>query len=183
MFLVLDISCYIEQKVSIQNLYSKLNLTETKQPHIVATLQEVSYAHAYRLGLYFVCSITAANAFVFIPAGYSDQFDKYSWTTIDDLGKDYDYQSIMHYDRRAFTKNGLPTIVNIYDESMVFGTGDKKLSQKDIIEINALYDCHSSIEINIVLIFLFFFVLKKGILCLKRRPTQQPNRKMYYIRY
>lgn len=81
---------------------------------------------------------------LFFFTGYSDQFDKYSWTTIDDLGKDYDYQSIMHYDRKAFTKNGLPTIVNIYDEAMEFGTSDKTLSQKDIIEINALYDCKSS---------------------------------------
>ena len=80
----------------------------------------------------------------FFSAGFSDQFDKYSWLTIDDLGKDYDYESIMHYDRRAFTKNGLPTIVNIYNEALEFGTNDKKLSQKDIIEINALYDCFSS---------------------------------------
>lgn len=82
--------------------------------------------------------------FFFFFAGFSDQFDKYSWLTIDDLGKDYDYESIMHYDRRAFTKNGLPTIVNTYNEAMEFGTNDKKLSQKDIIEINALYDCTSS---------------------------------------
>jgi len=77
-------------------------------------------------------------------AGFSDQFDKYSWLTIDDLGKGYDYESIMHYDRMAFTKNGKPTIVNTYNEAMEFGTNDKKLSQRDIIEINALYDCISS---------------------------------------
>ena len=77
-------------------------------------------------------------------AGFSDQFDKYSWLTIDDLGKDYDYESIMHYDRKAFTKNNLPTIVNTFNEDMDFSTNDKKLSQKDIIEINALYDCISS---------------------------------------
>ena len=80
----------------------------------------------------------------FFHTGFSDQFDKYSWKTLDDLGKDYDYQSIMHYDRRAFTKNGQPTVENIFDEYMEFGTPDKRLSQKDIIEINALYDCISS---------------------------------------
>ena len=83
------------------------------------------------------------NSYSFF-AGFSDQFDKYSWLTIDDLGKDYDYESIMHYDRFAFTKNGNPTIVNTYNEVMEFGTNDKKLSQRDIIEINALYDCISS---------------------------------------
>ena len=76
--------------------------------------------------------------------GFSNQFDKYSWKTIDDLGKDYDYRSIMHYDRTAFTKNGLPTIVNMFDEAMEFGTPERSLSQKDIIEINALYDCSTS---------------------------------------
>ena len=50
----------------------------------------------------------------------------------------------MHYDRTAFTKNGLPTIENIYDGSVEFGNAEKRLSQKDIIEINALYDCISS---------------------------------------
>lgn len=76
--------------------------------------------------------------------GFSEQFDKYSWRTIDDLGKDYDYESIMHYDRRAFTKNGSPTIVNIYNEAMEFGNKEKRLSKRDIIEINTLYDCHTT---------------------------------------
>lgn len=114
----------------------------------------MSYPHvlACRMSLHFndlVCvsiliSWSSAPQLILFLAGFSDQFDKYSWVTIDDLGKDYDYESIMHYDRRAFTKNGLPTIVNIYDETMEFGTNDKMLSQKDIIEINALYDCISS---------------------------------------
>lgn len=51
----------------------------------------------------------------------------------------------MHYDRRAFTKNGLPTIETIGDETFdEFGPPNQRLSQKDIIEINALYDCISS---------------------------------------
>ena len=50
----------------------------------------------------------------------------------------------MHYDRKAFTKNGLPTIERIDDGTTEFGPPDRRLSQKDIIEINALYDCTSS---------------------------------------
>ena len=57
------------------------------------------------------------------------------------MGKSYDYKSIMHYDRMAFTKNGLPTIVAIGDEKKEFGTKERRLSTGDIIEINALYDC------------------------------------------
>ena len=50
----------------------------------------------------------------------------------------------MHYDRRAFTKNGLPTIERIDKKTIEFGPSNQRLSQKDIIEINALYDCISS---------------------------------------
>lgn len=76
--------------------------------------------------------------------GQSDQFDKYSWRTIDELGVSYDYQSIMHYDRLAFTKNGLPTILAIGNENMEFKSPDFKLSTRDAVEINALYDCHKT---------------------------------------
>lgn len=93
---------------------------------------------------YFAPNENVLSKYCFLDTGFADQFDKYDWRTIDDLGKDYDFQSIMHYDRKAFSKNGLPTIVNIYNENMEFGTKDDRLSQKDIIEINALYDCISS---------------------------------------
>lgn len=73
--------------------------------------------------------------------GFSDQFDKYSWRTIDDLGVSYDYQSVMHYDRMAFTKNGKPTIVAIDNENMEFGTPEGRFSARDVVKINALYDC------------------------------------------
>jgi len=76
--------------------------------------------------------------------GLSDQFDKYSWKTIDDLGVSYDYQSIMHYDRKAFTRNGNPTIVAIGNENMEFKTPNRMLSTRDALEINALYDCKTS---------------------------------------
>ncbi|XP_078383081.1 uncharacterized protein LOC144665674 isoform X2 [Oculina patagonica] len=76
--------------------------------------------------------------------GFSSQFDKYSWETIDDLGVSYDYQSIMHYDRKAFTKNGKPTIVAIGNENMEFRNPDFKLSTRDALEINALYDCKTT---------------------------------------
>nr|CAD2205265.1 unnamed protein product [Meloidogyne enterolobii] len=43
--------------------------------------------------------------------GMQGQFEKYSQTTIQTLGSDYDYGSIMHYGPNAFTRNGLPTIM------------------------------------------------------------------------
>ncbi|EDO45480.1 predicted protein, partial [Nematostella vectensis] len=75
--------------------------------------------------------------------GFQDQFDKYTFQTLDQLGKDYDYDSIMHYDRKAFTKNGQPTVVAIGNPNKKFGGTGAALSPKDVIEINTLYDCQS----------------------------------------
>lgn len=38
-------------------------------------------------------------------------FNKYNKETIDSLGTKYDYDSVMHYGKTAFSKNGKPTIV------------------------------------------------------------------------
>lgn len=53
----------------------------------------------------------------------------------------------MHYDRKAFTKNGKPTIVAIGNEQLVFGTTSHGLSAGDIIEINALYNCKGKMHL------------------------------------
>lgn len=79
-----------------------------------------------------------------ILSGFADQFEKYTWRTIDDLGVSYDFKSIMHYDRRAFTKDGKPTIEAIGNENMEFGNSkDELLSYKDVLEVKALYDCQT----------------------------------------
>lgn len=44
-------------------------------------------------------------------AGAERQFKKYSHGQIDSLGVVYDYGSVMHYPRWAFSKNGRDTIV------------------------------------------------------------------------
>lgn len=53
-----------------------------------------------------------------------------------DFGE-YDYQSIMHYSDYAFSKNGLKTIVPVFDDVEI-GQRDK-LSKKDIAAINYMY--------------------------------------------
>ncbi|KAL9973954.1 hypothetical protein ACROYT_G020479 [Oculina patagonica] len=46
-----------------------------------------------------------------IKTGRENNFKKYSKSTIDSLGTDYDYRSVMHYRATSFSKNGQPTIV------------------------------------------------------------------------
>ncbi|XP_077306324.1 tolloid-like protein 1 [Lithobates pipiens] len=69
----------------------------------------------------------------------------YAFAEIDTLNvglTKYDYGSIMHYARYAFTKNGLPTLKAIPDDSVSFGQRFA-MSDLDIIKINTLYNCSS----------------------------------------
>ncbi|MDF1757386.1 MAG: M12 family metallopeptidase [Legionellaceae bacterium] len=80
-----------------------------------------------------------------------DQYIKIIWDNIEekhqfnfnqhfnegfDFGE-YDYQSIMHYSSHAFSKNGLQTIVPLFDDVEI---GQRKeLSKKDIVAVNSIY--------------------------------------------
>ncbi|XP_029313970.1 low choriolytic enzyme-like [Cottoperca gobio] len=59
------------------------------------------------------------------------------------LGTPYDYNSVMHYDRLAFSRNGLPTIIPIPDENASIGEASQ-MSTIDILRVNRLYDCNST---------------------------------------
>ncbi|KAL1007048.1 hypothetical protein UPYG_G00081200 [Umbra pygmaea] len=56
------------------------------------------------------------------------------------LGTPYDYNSIMHYGRFAFSRNGQPTILPIPDNNAVIGRATQ-MSSTDILRINRLYSC------------------------------------------
>ena len=69
-------------------------------------------------------------------------FKKYSHLSADQLGVNYDYQTIMHYGPKAFSKNGKQTIKAIGNDGIELGQM-LTLSASDTIQINALYDCAS----------------------------------------
>nr|VFU02997.1 mRNA [Oulactis sp. MM-2018] len=69
-------------------------------------------------------------------------FKKYSHGQADTLGEPYDYDSIMHYVRKAFSRNGRDTVVPT--KSGVTIGQRRGLSRIDIRQINKLYNCGGS---------------------------------------
>ncbi|XP_078271738.1 astacin-like metalloendopeptidase [Rhinoraja longicauda] len=55
------------------------------------------------------------------------------------LGVKYDYTSIMHYGRTAFSKNNLPTLMPVDTNARIGQI--RGLTTKDVLKINKLYNC------------------------------------------
>ncbi|KAM4744337.1 high choriolytic enzyme 1-like [Anableps anableps] len=56
------------------------------------------------------------------------------------LGTPYDFNSVMHYSKYAFSRNGQPTILSKANPSLDFGKASS-MSANDIARINKLYRC------------------------------------------
>lgn len=62
-----------------------------------------------------------------------------------DFGVGYDYDSIMHYDKRAYSKNGKVTIETL-DPKYQDRIGQRKeLSPGDILKMRRMYNCDDKI--------------------------------------
>uniref|UniRef100_A0A669DAA6 Metalloendopeptidase n=1 Tax=Oreochromis niloticus TaxID=8128 RepID=A0A669DAA6_ORENI len=72
------------------------------------------------------------------------------------LDTSYDYNSVMHYGRFAFSKNREPTIIPIPNENVAIGRATE-MSGNDILRVNRLYNC----SMYLVSFLFFFFLLKK----------------------
>ncbi|CAF1435902.1 unnamed protein product [Rotaria sordida] len=75
-----------------------------------------------------------------IQQGMAFNFQKYSWgREVENQGSTYDYDSLMHYGRNDFTKNGKPTLTPRTAGAQI---GQReKLSSIDIAEIRRYYKC------------------------------------------
>ncbi len=72
----------------------------------------------------------------------TDQFEKYSLDLITHLGTPYDYGSVMHYPKKAFSKNGRAVTIEPKWDGIEIGQR-KGLSDNDVVKINKLYNCSS----------------------------------------
>nr|XP_019935767.1 PREDICTED: high choriolytic enzyme 1-like [Paralichthys olivaceus] len=59
------------------------------------------------------------------------------------LGTPYDYNSVMHYGRFAFSRNRQATILPIPDNNVAIGRANQ-MSANDILRVNRLYQCNST---------------------------------------
>ena len=73
-------------------------------------------------------------------SGEEENFNSYSNKDVDTLSEPYDFNSILHYNNKAFSKNGQDTIQALNNPDLKFGHA-KQLSPGDIRKIRKLYKC------------------------------------------
>ena len=69
-----------------------------------------------------------------------DNFKKYTYGSVNLLGAQYDFGSIMHYPMYAFSKNGAATLSPRYTTYKELGYRND-FSDLDVYRINHLYKC------------------------------------------
>lgn len=78
-------------------------------------------------------------------------FEKYTSSRIDDLGVEYDYESVMHYGSKAFSKDGRSSTISIKRNKRKNGIrmGQRyRLSELDKKQARLLYSCNGNFTIE-----------------------------------
>lgn len=81
-----------------------------------------------------------------IISGTEGNFLKYTQEQIDHLGESYDYFSLLHYTRIAFSKNGNETITPLQNVELKHSAVKDVPTKTDIAKINKLYDCNNNCQ-------------------------------------
>ncbi|ROL47857.1 Meprin A subunit beta, partial [Anabarilius grahami] len=84
--------------------------------------------------------------FLFNMQGKESNFNKYSENVTTTQGTPYDYYSVMHYDKNAFSNGYGSTIITKLPEFQNVIGQRLDISEYDAIELNKLYKCSSSIS-------------------------------------
>ncbi|KAI2655271.1 Meprin A subunit beta [Labeo rohita] len=79
--------------------------------------------------------------FTNIITGYEHNFDKYSENVTTTGGTPYDYYSVMHYDKNAFSNGNGSTIITKRPEFQNVIGQHLDMSEYDVMKLNKLYKC------------------------------------------
>jgi hydrogenase maturation factor HypF (carbamoyltransferase family) len=122
----------------------QLNLTPNNPEVGCFRLYTIVHEFYHALGIYHMQSATERDEYVRIvwdniQAGTQNNFNTYSADVISQFGVEYDYGSMMHYSRTAFSINGSDTIVAIRDLGDNIMGQRLRQSDKDIARINNMF--------------------------------------------
>ncbi|XP_011186623.1 seminal metalloprotease 1-like isoform X4 [Zeugodacus cucurbitae] len=100
----------------------------------------------HALGFYHMQNTYNRDEYVYIAKenikeGHFHNFKRYDKKHIEDFESEYDYASIMHYKKYAFTKNGKDTIVPLKKEAKGVMGQRVGLTKCDIGKLNKMYKC------------------------------------------
>lgn len=114
----------------------------------IATVQH-EFLHA--LGFWHEQSRSDRNDYVSIIwnriiSGKERNFDFYDDQVIDSMNVPYDYSSVMHYGKTAFGNGSEPTIVTRVPDFMDVIGQRMDFSDSDVLKLNQLYNCSSSLS-------------------------------------
>ncbi|XP_055679023.1 seminal metalloprotease 1-like [Lutzomyia longipalpis] len=133
-------SSAVGYKTGVQNL----NLSPNDLEKGCFRLGTIMHEFLHALGVYHQQSADNRDDYVEIiwdniKPSKELNFQKYSTDTTTQLGVEYDYDSVMHYPKTAFTSNGKPTIVPKKEDARI---GQRmKLSEGDIAKLKLMHNC------------------------------------------
>uniref|UniRef100_A0A3P8SD21 Metalloendopeptidase n=1 Tax=Amphiprion percula TaxID=161767 RepID=A0A3P8SD21_AMPPE len=137
-------------------------------------ISTVEHEFLHALGFYHEQSRYDRDKFVTIVSeniikGFERNFNKVSIESITTHGTPYDYESVMHYSKNAFTNGNGSTIIT-KDPKFQNVIGQRlEMSPSDVQELNLLYKCNSTVAFKMNCGF------SKGTVCEMNQCSQSGN--------
>jgi Astacin (Peptidase family M12A) len=127
-----------------------LNLTPNNREVGCFRLYTIVHEFLHALGFFHMQSATERDEYVKIvwekiQSGTETNFDAYGSDYITNYNVEYDYGSVMHYPKTAFSIDGADTIVPLKELGGLTMGQRLRLSTKDIARVNRMY-CDESVR-------------------------------------
>jgi Astacin (Peptidase family M12A) len=107
-------------------------------------LYTIVHEFIHAIGFYHMQSAPERDDFVrielsLVQQGSAHNFNKYGFETVTNYDVEYDYGSVMHYSKTAFSINGSDTIIPLRDLNGDVMGQRLRMSNKDIARVNRMY--------------------------------------------